>query len=229
MKFQSLLVPVVTALVMCVASAAAIALKPTARVIDPAAQKKLEALIPAQFGGWQIDPAVTPIQVAPDVQQKLDSIYTDILSRTYIDARGRRIMLSIAYGGEQSKSLQVHRPEVCYAAQGFSITQAVTTSIDLFRSQVPIKRLVAVMGARNEPITYWIRVGDDLVLSKMEQGLIRVRYGLTGVIPDGILVRVSSIGADNDRQYAAQDEFLRDLIANLSPDARAHLIGGHRS
>lgn len=225
MTRRNLLGPALVALLMCTASAAAVVLKPTHRAADTVGAAKLTELIPSSFGQWRMDPTVFPIQVAPDVRETLDKVYSDILSRTYMDTEGHRVMLSIAYGGEQSKDLQVHRPEVCYGAQGFAVTYSAVDALEIGGRAVPVKRLVAVQGPRNEPITYWIRVGDELVLTKMQQGVARVRQGLAGVIPDGILVRVSTIGLDREQQYRVQDQFISDLIDSLPTPTRDHLVG----
>ena len=55
----------------------------------------------------------------PGQKALLDRLYEQQLSRTYENAQGYRIMLSIAYGGNQRDELELHKPEVCYVAQGF--------------------------------------------------------------------------------------------------------------
>ena len=104
------------AALMFAASAAAVALRPTHKLADAGPKVDLEAMIPKQFGDWRVDDSIAPVLPAPDVQAKLDKIYNQTLARTYVNGRGQRVMLSIAYGGDQSDSMQVHLPEVCYAA-----------------------------------------------------------------------------------------------------------------
>ena len=83
----------------------------------------LEKNIPNQFGDWKIDPNIAPITTAADLQNKLDELYSEMLSRTYVNSKGERIMLSIAYGRNQGgDGTQVHRPEYCYPAQGFKLS-----------------------------------------------------------------------------------------------------------
>ena len=69
---------------------------------------------------------------------------------------------------------------------------------------VPVKRLVARQNSRNEPITYWITVGDKAIRSGIEQKMQRLAYGLSGKIPDGMLVRVSTIAADEPAPAACR-------------------------
>jgi EpsI family protein len=134
-------------------------------------------------------------------------------------------MLSIAYGGDQSKALQLHLPEVCYVAQGFQLVSDGAGSLATPYGALPVKRLVARQQQRNEPITYWITIGDKATRSGIEQKLRRLAYGLSGEIPDGMLVRVSSIGTDAAGAYALQDRFVAELLAALDARDRARLIG----
>jgi len=65
---------------------------------------------------WREDPQRIVQVVDPQTRELLDKLYSETLSRTYVNANGYRIMLSLAYGSDQRDSLQVHKPEVCYPA-----------------------------------------------------------------------------------------------------------------
>ncbi|BBO21729.1 MAG: hypothetical protein AMXMBFR31_08690 [Candidatus Desulfobacillus denitrificans] len=217
------------AALMFAASAAAVALRPTHKLADAGPKVDLEAMIPKQFGDWRVDDSIAPVLPAPDVQAKLDKIYNQTLARTYVNGRGQRVMLSIAYGGDQSDSMQVHLPEVCYAAQGFDVRKARLGQIATNYGVLPVKRLVAALNNRVEPITYWITVGDQVVNAGYKRKLAQIRYGITGSVPDGILVRASSIERDEQNAYAMQEAFLRELLASMPPEARARLGGSSES
>jgi EpsI family protein len=135
-------------------------------------------------------------------------------------------MLSIAYGGDQSDTMAVHKPEVCYPAQGFQILKSPTVGFfSTDEGSIPVKRLVATQGQRIEPITYWTTVGDTVSVSGMERKLQQLKYGLTGKIPDGLLFRVSSIQADDAKAYQTQDAFTRGLLKAMTPSGRQRIIG----
>lgn len=202
------------------------ALTPKPRAPLPHEQFSLDAMIPARFGEWVLDPSVVPLTPDPEQQRVLEKIYDQTLSRTYINPAGQRVMLSIAYGGDQSKSLQLHLPEVCYVAQGFAMVRDDEGSLPTRYGEVPVKRLVARLNERNEPITYWITIGDKATRSGIQQKLRRLAYGLSGEIPDGMLVRVSTISRDADGAYGVQDRFVAEMLGALTPKDRAHLIGG---
>ena len=212
-------------LCMFAAAGMAIALKPTVKVMDSEPRLDLETLIPKQFGDWKYDETVMPLIANPEQEATIKRIYNQTLTRTYINSHGERIMLSIAYGGDQSDSMAVHKPEVCYPAQGFQILKNRNDVFPVGKGEIPVKRLVATQGARIEPITYWTTVGDTVAINKLQWKLDQLKYGLTGKIPDGLLFRISSIQADDAAAYRVQDEFSRDLLSALTPEGRERIIG----
>jgi EpsI family protein len=222
---RHLAISIVLGLAMAATSALTGALTPAPRAPLPHERFSLEQMIPQRFGAWTIDPSVVPLQPDPEQQGVLAKIYDQTLSRTYVDAYGQRVMLSIAYGGDQSRALQLHLPEVCYVAQGFELLEDSEGLLPTRHGRLPVKRLVARLGERNEPITYWITIGDKATKAGIQQKLRRLAYGLAGEIPDGMLVRVSTIGADRHAAWRVQDRFVVDLLAALAPQERAHLIG----
>jgi len=186
----------------------------------------LEEMLPRSFGDWRVDDTLMPVLPPPDVEAKVKQIYDEVLARTYVNSAGQRVMLSIAYGGDQTGRLRVHRPESCYTAQGFLVNKLVEERIAFPGRSVPVKRLMATLGNRHEPITYWIRVGEEAVSGWFGQRMVQLKYGLTGDVPDGLIFRVSSIGRDASREFALQDRFLKDLVAVLTPDQATRLVGG---
>jgi EpsI family protein len=212
-------------LAMAATSALTGALTPTLKMSDARPQFSLEQMIPASFGGWSVDASVVPLTPDPERQSVLEKIYDQTLSRTYVNRAGERVMLSIAYGGDQSRALQVHLPEVCYAAQGFDLVKEGEGALATRFGALPVKRLVARQQSRNEPITYWITVGDKAIKSSIEQKLQRLAYGLSGKIPDGMLVRVSTIEADEQDAYRRQDRFVGELLDALAAADRVRLLG----
>lgn len=212
-------------LAMLAAAGLALALTPRLQVTDQEPQISLETMIPGQFGEWKLDETVVPLIVSPEAKALLDRIYNQTLTRTYINGKGERIMLSIAYGGRQSTSMQVHRPEMCYPAQGFEIGSVSKGFIHFSGTKLPVMKLVATQGQRIEPITYWVMIGDSAVRGGLEQSLARVKYGLTGQIPDGILIRVSIIGANESQSFRLEEQFVRDMLGAVPMEYRKILIG----
>lgn len=222
---KSMKVSLALAALMLSSAAATRALTPTARMADAQGRFQLEQLVPRSFGEWEVDTRVMPLQVDPATQAKLDKIYNQTLGRTYVNRNGERIMLSIAYGGDQGDNMGVHKPEVCYTAQGFTVRDGEKGSLDTGFGTLPVKRLFATAGARKEPITYWITIGRKATMPGMAQRLQELRYGLAGVVPDGMLVRVSSLGSDAGAAYALQQDFIRAMLRALDEPARTRLVG----
>lgn len=198
---------------------------PTKKIADTW-ETDLEKMFPTQFGDWQVDRNLPVILPAPDVQAKLDAIYNQVLARTYVNSRsGERVMLSVAYGGDQSDGMSVHLPEVCYPAQGFQLLSRSSERLSMRGREVPVTRLQTRLGGRSEPVTYWLTIGDSVAANRTQHKLQQMRFGLTGVIPDGMLVRVSSIGADTASEFKKQDAFLRSMAGAISEVHASRVVG----
>ncbi len=209
-----------------VASAAAVAMVPRAGVDGMTDTRSLDTLFPASFGDWRLDPDVIPVEPPADVRKSISESYDQTLSRTYVNAHGYRVMLSVAYGGRRNQGMDIHRPEICYPAQGFAVRRETRESVlDLVDASLPLKRLVAGSGARNEPISYWLVIGRGVASFGLGHRLALLKYGLTGHVPDGLLVRVSSIDDDEQAAFVQQDAFLRAMLAALAPDFRRRVLG----
>ena len=215
------LVPGLAALAMAGAAVATPVIKPVPGYLPI----DLERVLPTSFADWKLDPDTEPVAPTPDVQAKLDLIYNQIVSRTYVNAAGERMMLTVAYGGDQSDALKAHRQEVCYAAQGFEIHGLEHGTTSAAGRTIPVTRMVAVLGERVEPVTYWFTMGDRVVLGRGERLRVQVASGLKGRIPDGMLVRVSSLSQDAPRAYAAQQAFLAALFTPMPEGQAARFVG----
>jgi EpsI family protein len=208
------------------AAAGARAIVPTDRLADEVGELDLEAAIPSSFGQWRLEPEQARSVVNPQQEQVIKTIYSQVLSRSYKAQDGYRIMLSIAYGREQLDDLRAHFPEVCYAVNGFKVGGEQVTTINAAGGSIPVRRLETSLGAsRMEPVTYWMMIGDQPHLGGYHAKIAEMRYMLRGVIPDGLLFRVSSIDDDSQRAFARQDQFIADLLAAVSPAPRRRLAG----
>jgi EpsI family protein len=187
----------------------------------------LEQLVPVEFGPWSEDRLAQPAVAPSEQDASIARVYSQVLSRTYRNARGVRIMLSIAYSDDQRDRTgkQVHKPEVCYPAQGFAIVAHSRASLELPYGALPLRRLVAVQGERIEPVSYWITLGGKPQYSGMALKLAQVRTGLAGRIEDGLIFRVSSVDADSTEAYQQQATFITDLFNTASPLARRTFFG----
>jgi EpsI family protein len=134
-------------------------------------------------------------------------------------------MLLIAYGKTQSDTLQLHLPELCYPAFGFTIAESQPARFDLGHGVVvPGRNLVATSPGREERISYWTRIGEYLPTSNTEQRKMKFRIALSGVIPDGVLVRISNMRGDDAEGFGLNERFAADLLNAVAPVVRPALI-----
>jgi EpsI family protein len=211
--------------VMALTSAGATLAMPKPQVTSANQIPDVEALLPKRFGHWVVDPNIIPLAVSPDVEQMLSTIYDRTVSRTYVNPQGKRMMVSVAYGANQSRALQLHKPEVCYAAQGFRIRDVHKSNWEAGGVSIPTMHVVGQMGPRVEPVTYWMRIGDDIARGWYEQNLVRLKYGTRGYIPDGVLFRISSIDPNAASAYELQRQFIDEMMAAMTPQAREFFVG----
>lgn len=202
------------------------------------ARVPLESLFPAevptelrsaagvQRGVWRLDP-VSSGMVRPAFEAARQfQMYDQVLERTYVHPSGLRMMLSVAYGRQQSVGLQMHRPEVCYRAGGFRVSDVTPGMLALPGHRLPVVRLMASLPERPEPVTYWRLLGDDVVRDEASFRAGQLRAGLSRHgLADGLLVRLSTIDAKPAEGWRWQEAFARDLAAALSPQQRQRVLG----
>jgi EpsI family protein len=210
---------------MLAASGLALALRPTQKVAINGPAIDLETIIPHAFGDWRAEKQNTVQMVDPQQQELIAKIYTQTLSRSYVNNLGYRIMLAIAYGDDQRDSMQIHYPEVCYPAQGFSLQGKEKGTLATANGLIPVTRILTSLGQRNEPVTYWTIVGGRVFQGGMQKKLVELGYGLNGEIPDGMLIRISSIDPEEFHAFAMQAEFAGQMLGALAPQYRQKLNG----
>lgn len=213
-----------SALMLC-ASYASIALTPHQLLSDTATPIDLASAIPINFGDWIIDPNVAPVRPSPEQQETLDQIYDQLVSRTYKNSQGVRMMLSVAYGSAQTRKMRAHRQEVCYAAQGFEIKDLRQDNVLLNGAEIPMTRMVAAQRSRVEPVTYWFTIGDSPVRSYMDRQIVQLKYAFSGFVPDGYLFRVSSLSSDSNKAFAEQIDFSSELLRSMDRRLAEKLVG----
>jgi EpsI family protein len=218
-------ISVLLAGLMVFASVGGIAARPSSKASDGAPRYLLEDIVPKQFGDWRELPQRSVQVVNPQTKELLDKLYSQILTRTYVNSQGYQVMLSLAYGDDQRGELAAHKPEVCYPAQGFKLLSNVEAPVGTPFGSIAARRLSTAMGPRNEPVTYWFTVGDTAVRNKLEKRMVEIKLGLTGQIPDGLLFRVSSIDPSLERAFSQQDKFVAALLESVNPTDRQRLSG----
>lgn len=213
-------------LMMVLTAIFTILLHPSDKLVHAKPPVDYSTLVPTSFADWSEIKTSTAQIIDPQQKETLDKTYSQLVGRTYVNANGYRIMLSLAYGETQRGNMQLHHPEVCYPAQGFAVRSNKTGKIDSVSGSFPVRRLeTAFENTRYEPVTYWALVGNEITLGSFSRKIIEIQHGMRGEIADGLLFRISSIDRDSESAFVAQEKFINDLLANLSIEDRAKLIG----
>ncbi len=217
---------IVTGVLMISAAFASSWILPKADVSSENAGSLLTNLVPNSFGHWRAKApirTITALEPLYDVEERVG--YGEVLSRTYGNDRGDLIMLSIVYGDRQSDGMTIHLPEVCYTAQGFSVSDTRIHTIGVGERNLMVRRLSATRGIRHEPITYWLLAAGSNVDSRTQRKLEQIKQGIRGRITDGLLVRISSITRNEEDAFDVHEHFLHELSASLSGSEQSQLFG----
>jgi EpsI family protein len=219
---------VLTAAVAVMLGAVALAetLRPTKYWADHTGEPHYEQIVPHQFGDWEELPYGNRAVVNPVQEESLKRLYSQTFARTYVNKKlGRAIMLSIAYGRDQTNDTQLHTPEQCYPSQGFRVEQREDVDVPSPFGAIKATRVVTTMGtARTEPLTYFIRVGDTVARGSKERNVERIKLALKGYLVDGTLFRVSEVNPKAEA-FGLQNQFINDLLKALPEHDRGFLIG----
>lgn len=195
-------------------------------LMRPGAQ--LKAIIPLDFGSWRGGEGGDI--VIPRVEGSLSTrIYSDQLGRIYRNdndaGANELVMLLAAYGKSQSDSLQLHRPEVCYPANGFQIASRELIGIPVGSFVIPAVALTAVAGSRVEDIIYWTRLGKGLPQTAGEQRSDRLKAAMAGYVADGVLVRASVVREGGNPAFPLLRSFMTQLVVATASDDQPALVG----
>ena len=201
--------------------------RPTTRMAEMGEAIDLQTLVPKRIGEWVMDEREGIKVVNPQANAAVSAIYQQVLSRHYVNTQnGNVVMLSIAYGADQSYGHDLHVPDVCYPAGGFQIVQRTDSQLQLGDNlNLPTRRLIAQRAQRREPLTYWVVVGERAVTGAVAAKLAALRYGMQGVVPDGMIIRVSTVGLPDKQAFAEQDAFAAEMLRNLPARWKSKITG----
>lgn len=182
-------------------------------------QPDLDAMVPKAFGSWRLLPnAMQQVQMSQGVQTSTEQPYDRELMRTYVNDRGEIVMLALAWGERQRQDVKVHRPEVCYPAQGLNVMDLRPGSPLLLQGvaqPVPTVQLLAGNRGQMEAVRYWIRIGDTYGGDGLRARWYILNEGLRGRIPDGLLVRASQ-RLRSDAEAEASQQLLAGFLSEMT-------------
>ena len=170
----------------------------------------LNDMVPARVGPWT-DTGGQGL-VLPE-SPGTASIYDKVVTRSYVGGGLPAVMLLVAYGAAQGGMMQVHRPEVCFQSAGFRIDGDRVANVTVAGGlTVPTKLFTARREQRIEQVLYWTRIADRFPTSLFAQRTTMLQSGLRGLVPDGLLVRMSVLGADPRGAQTILETFARCLV-----------------
>lgn len=198
--------------VMVAGAATAYARQPT-QSVDFLGDRKLDAIIPKRIGSWEF--LTNSGLVVPTEDVLSDTLYSELLTRVYTNGNEPPIMLLVAQSAGQSGVLQIHRPEYCYPAGGFVLSQIKPMPLPVGNRRIDVNELTATLPGRIEQIVYWTRVGTHMPLSWTSQRIAVAMDNLKGIVPDAVLTRISTIDPNRDAALARLADFAERMVAGL--------------
>ncbi len=200
---------------LALTSGAAYAAAPR-RAENRLASQKLGNVVPLQIGPWHFATADGVVVPSEDEGAPQDG-YDQVLTRTYASADNPLVMLLLAYGSTQGGSLQLHRPETCYPGQGFKLSQFRDHQLRLVGApRVSGRSFTARRDDRAERVLYWTRISNAFPRTTAQEYRAILTSIMSGVIPDGILVRLSTFEPDPGLADAALARFAELMVGATS-------------
>ena len=184
----------------------------------------LERMIPRRIGEWTYQDSSG--LVLPPSDALSDRLYDAVVTRSYAAPGKTPMMLLVAYSNLQDGMLQVHRPEVCYPASGYQLTPTQPVEIaNGVGGEIAANVFSASGVSRTEQVLYWTRVGSRFPRRWITQRLSVVQANLEGIIPDGVLVRISNLDPDMKGALPDLTSFAATLICDVGPLGRRLMAG----
>lgn len=185
----------------------------------------LERLIGVCPDGWYpVDSNVTSPAWLSDAQSEYDMVK----ARTYRNKDGEEVTVVMTWGRNGIQKAG-HIQQLCYSAQGYSISEQKNLLIPIKGKDIAVTNFVASkMGEQFEDVFYW-RITDGKLLGniqatgledpRLSHRILRmkevVKYLFTN-IPDNIMVRVSSRRYGYDKPSVAPVRYIKEYLENLS-------------
>jgi EpsI family protein len=218
-----------TLIIACaLAGAAGVAVLLSPKTLTQSVAPDLEHDVPKRIGEWQVvESPLVQVGLTTGKETDMNQPYDETVMRTYQDGKGHVIQIALAWGQRQRQEIKIHRPELCYPAQGYTVSalrEATFPARTVGGQPITGKRMVTK--DRNEQtqlVSYWIRIGHVYSSSAWATRLHILQEGLKGRMTDGILVRASQyVPSDQDQEAAfkLQEQFMADLVQASPPQAK---------
>jgi EpsI family protein len=161
----------------------------------------------------------------------MDQPYDQVVMRSYRNEAGQMVQVALAWGRNQRQEVKIHRPDLCYPAQGFHIDHLSSHFFQKIKTPrgdpVLGKKMLVNSGRRYEVVAYWMRIGDVYSENAIDTRLKIFKDGLNGTMTDGILVRASVVTDSSDgfdAKVALLESFLEKMTGAVQGTAKELLV-----
>lgn len=231
----SLNMPSAKSIVLCVllglAALAAYVARPVLH--EAGSVPDLEKEVPTKIDQWvALTNPISQVSLTTeksDTDTDINQPYDQSVLRTYADGQGHTVAVALAWGKRQRQEVKIHRPELCYPAQGLAVKSITDVTFPVVSSdKTPIigKRMITMdRNGQMELVSYWIRIGHVYSDSAWKTRMHILNEGLAGRVTDGMLVRVSqrlpmNSTANIESTFARQEAFAASLVGSVPPATR---------
>jgi EpsI family protein len=178
------------------------------------AQKRLPSLdgLPYQVGEWSGSDA------------KFDPVYgVDPADSSFLRVYRRRtnppVIAYVGFFADLTTILDIHTPELCYPAQGWTIVSAGDSQVANFRGyRIRAKEIVADKNGERRLIVWWYNAGSSPIETRIRYVYAMLAMSTVTGRTDGSMIRLETL-VDSAGQAAAErtiDAFQKGFIPELS-------------
>jgi len=125
-----------------------------------------------------------------------------------------RIFLSLVTTVDQRKLFRVHIPDICLPAQGWSVMERSSQTVQLApgRSLLATSLLAEKAGYKSQ-VLYWFSSGNRFIDSKVLHRFLLVWDGVMGERTPGTLIEITAplVGNDRKQAFRVQEDFAQLL------------------
>jgi len=185
--------------------------------IDQALPDTFDTWVRAEYLGLAPAKVIAPAEAAEGVM---------VSEAIYFGSNNERVMVSLSYAPNQFDSrFTAHRPEYCYKAQGFTTGPTNDRALRLADREFEVRSLTVSKGPRQETVTYWMTLSGQPVLPGLSRMAAQIGYAVRGEIPDGYLIRVSTINDDDKQAFDINRRFLTAWASSMEKEWHQQLVG----
>ncbi|HJZ95721.1 MAG TPA: EpsI family protein [Candidatus Solibacter sp.] len=169
---------------------------------------------PREVPGWHM---FQDNKIEPEVQEILKA--DDLLSRSYVDGKGRGAFLFVAFFKTQREGQSPHSPKNCLPGSGFEPIESFPIDIQIPGRQDPIhiNRYLTARGEEKSVTLYWYQSRDRIIASEFAAKFWLIADSIRYRRSDCSLVRVVVPVRSDDVATADQTsiEFARSVFPAL--------------